>query len=261
MKIAVITVNYHNQEETVACIKSFSKSKSGESNLYFYVVDNGSTSNSFAHLTKNLAGVKIIRSTTNLGFAGGNNLGIKQALKDGADYVLLINPDSLIDSKDFVSELLKENSDIAAPVIKYNKDGQNTYDFGGVVDHKFGRNTHLTSRKLKLPSQLPDYFTGACLLIKAKVFKRIGYLDDSYFLYYEDADFCLRAVKAGFTQKIAIKAILFHHLSTTTSKLGKGKLWILAQSHLLFCRKHLSVMASPLYLIFNLFLRVKFFLG
>lgn len=258
MKLAIITVNYHNPDETVACLQSFNDLSKGKTQLSFYVVDNGGSSESSKYLSKKLPKAQIITSIKNLGFAGGSNLAIKEALLDGANSVLLINPDTIIETKDFLLEMLETKVDIAAPLIKYRANNQITYDYGGKVDYVFGRNTHLTSHLKHSTENCPDYFTGACLLIKTAVFEKIGLLDEGYFLYYEDADFCLRAVKAGFTQKLCPKAIIFHSLSTATSKIGKKKISIIASSHLRFCRKHLPIIASPLFLFFNLYLRGKY---
>ncbi len=257
MKISVITVNYHNEAETIACLRSVDRLKKSKLKLEYMVVDNGASRKSSAYLAQMFPKAEIIPSKINLGFAGGNNLAIKKALADKADYVLLINPDTLVESSDFFQQLLSAKADIAAPVIKYLENGHLTYDIGGKVDYIFGRNTHLTAGKIRATLPVADYHTGACLLIKTSVFKTIGLLDEKFFLYYEDADFCLRAAKAGLSQKLSAGSVVFHHLSTTTSKLGRKKLRILADSHLLFCRHHLPFYSLPFYLAFNLFLRLK----
>lgn len=259
MKLVVITVNFHNQEETIACLRSFKSQKNEEIDASYFVVDNGSTDISSKRLREELSDTEIILSSKNLGFAGGCNLAIRKAKERGFDYVLLVNPDALVKSEKFLASMVDMGADIVAPLIKYRRGGKTLYDFGGKVDYLFGRNTHITSTSRTFSYENPDYFTGACLLIKMEVFKSIGLLDEGFFLYYEDADFCLRAIQAGFTQKLCPKAILFHHLSTTTSKLGKNKLTTLANSHLRFCRKHLSMFAAPFYLSFNLYLRFKSF--
>jgi len=204
-------------------------------------------------LEKKLPIVKFIYSKENLGFAGGNNLGIKYAIRTGADYILLINNDATVIEKNFLSKILRVKGDIVSPMVKYKNKGTITYDYGGLVDKLFGRNTHLHS----LPIETPDYFSGVCLLIKSKVFRKIGLLDDHFFLYYEDVDFCLRAKKAGLKLAFSPNSSIFHNLSTSANKFGKRKILILAKSHLRFCLKHLSILSMPFYLAFNLYLRLK----
>jgi GT2 family glycosyltransferase len=257
MKIAIITVNYHNPEETISCIKSIKNSRNDNLSSYYYVVDNGGSKESTSGIANKLPGTFVINSPKNLGFAGGCNLALKRAFKKDVDFVLLINPDAVIESKNFLLKMILTGADLVAPLIRYSKNGIQTFDHGGKIDYLFGRNTHLTSIYKRPISGSPDYFTGACLLIRTTVFKKIGLLDDGFFLYYEDADFCLRAVKAGFVQRICREAEIFHHLSTTTSKMGKRKITILANSHLRFCQKHLPYFSIPLYLVFNLYLRTK----
>lgn len=251
-KIFVITVNFNNGGITKECLASFAKVSKKNIDLNLVVVDNGSTEPASIKLEKQ-KGIHFIKSKTNLGFAGGNNLGIKYALSQGADYLLLINNDATINEKGFFDNLLKAKGDIVSPLVKYKSEGKPTTDFGGKVDKIFGRNTHYLTK----PSLKPDYFSGVCLLIKSNVFEKIGLLDDHYFLYYEDADFCLRAKKAGFKLGFSPKSSIFHNLSTSANKFGKKKIIILANSHLRFCLLHLPLTSIPLYLSFNLYLRLK----
>ncbi|MFZ3069297.1 MAG: glycosyltransferase family 2 protein [Microgenomates group bacterium] len=252
-KVAVVTVNFNNSRITEDCIYSFAGISKKNIDLDLIVVDNGSVEEGSRKLEKKLPNVKFIYSKTNLGFAGGNNLGIEYALKTGATHILLINNDATIVEKNFLSEMMKAKGDIVSPLVKYPNNGKLTFDYGGLVDKLFGRNTHLHS----LPKNIPDYFSGVCLLIKSKVFKKVGLLNDRFFLYYEDADFCLRAKKAGFKLGFCESSSIFHHLSTSANKFGKRKIYILANSHLWFCLKHLPFYSMPFYLSYNLYLRLK----
>jgi len=252
-KVAVITVNFNNGAITEECLNSFAKVAKTNIDLSLIVVDNGSVEKASLKLAKKFPKVTFLYSKTNLGFAGGNNLGINFALKNKVDYVLLINNDATINEKNFLTDILKTKADIVSPLVKYKDHGQLTLDYGGKVDKFFGRNTHLHS----LPEKTPDYFSGVCLLIKSKVFKKIGLLDDRFFLYYEDADFCLRAKNAGFKLGFCPQASIFHNLSTSANKFGKRKIIILANSHLRFSLRYLPPLSFPLYIAFNLYLRLK----
>jgi GT2 family glycosyltransferase len=252
-KIAVITVNFNNGSITEETIRSFAKVDKTGIDLSLIVVDNGSLEDASKNLAKKLPDVHFIYSKSNLGFAGGNNLGIDFALKNNAEYTLLINNDATVEEKSFLVDMLHAKGDIISPLVKYKVDNQLIYDYGGRVDYLFGHNTHFHSP----PSTPPDYYSGVCLFIKAKVFKRVKSLDDGYFLYYEDADFCLRAKEMGFKLGFCPEASIFHHLSSSTNKLGKKKLIILANSHLRFCLRHLPLYSLPFYLSYNLYLRLK----
>ena len=252
-KIFVITVNFNNGAITSECLQSFAKVDKKEIDLSLIVVDNGSTEEASMKLEKNTPNVTFLYSPKNLGFAGGNNIGIKYALKNKADYVLLINNDATIVENSFFTNLLNSKGDIVSPLVRYQSDGESTLDYGGKIDYLFGRNTHLHSN----PNITPDYFSGVCLFIKSKIFSKIGGLDDGFFLYYEDTDFCLRAIKAGFKLGFCQGSSIFHNLSTSANKFGKRKITILANSHLRFCTRHLPLTSAPFYLAFNLYLRFK----
>ncbi|HOX96026.1 MAG TPA: glycosyltransferase family 2 protein [Candidatus Woesebacteria bacterium] len=252
-KIVVITVNYNNASLTAETLKSFKDIDTGDIDLSLVVVNNGCSEPATAKLIKQFPKVKFLFSKTNLGFAGGNNIGIKYALNNHADYLLLINNDATVESKHFFQKLLKTKGDIISPKVEYLNQGKKIYDYGGKVDYLFGRNYHLN----KITKVKPDYFSGVCLLIKTSVFNKLNGLDDRYFLYFEDADFCLKAIKLGYKINYCPSVKIFHHLSVSSNKLGKRKLIILANSHLRFCLRHLPLISAPFYLTFNLYLRFK----
>ena len=253
INIGLVTIHYKNSQDTKALLSSLKEVDTKNINLKLYVVDNASNNGTMEEVESAFPNIISIWSPKNLGFAGGNNLGIARALKDNCDYILLINNDAIINEKDFFANLLQSKGDIISPLVKYNIANQLTYDYGGRVDYLLGRNTHYSS----FPSTTPDYYSGVCLFIKAKVFKKVKKLDDGFFLYYEDADFCLRAQEAGFKLGFCPQASIFHNLSSSTNKLGKKKLTILANSHLRFCHRHLPFYSIPFYLSFNLYLRLK----
>ncbi len=251
-KIGAIIVNYNNPTDTRESLRSLLNSYTGnEYKLVIYLVNNGCADLESDKLPKEFPDIVKITSDKNLGFAGGNNLGIKQALTDSCTHILLLNNDATIISDHFFEKLLLSPYGITAPVIEYLLNGKKTRDYGGKVDYLFGRNTHLHH-----PAKA-DYFSGACLFIRSEVFSKIGGLDETFFLYYEDTDFCLRAVEAGVLIGNLRGVKVFHRLSASTNKLGKQKIAILARSHLIFCRRHLSLFASPFYTFYNLYLRFK----
>jgi hypothetical protein len=251
-KIGAIVVNYNNPGDTKETLLSLCKFTSRKSfQLVIYLVNNGCTDDESSGLKKDFPQIIQIDSSKNLGFAGGNNLGLKRAFRDGCTHFLLLNNDATIISPNFFEELLLSPYDLTAPIIKYRIAGKIVHDYGGRVDYLFGRNTHLSS-----PAKA-DYFSGACLFMNTAVYKKLKGLDDSYFLYYEDVDLCLRAQQAGLTAGLLPGVQIFHHLSSSANQLGSKKIKILAQSHLRFCRRHLPLVSFPLYILFNLYLNCK----
>ena len=256
-KVFIIIVNYNNVSDSIACLKSLSILNEDSYALETIFVDNGSKPQVVKKIQDTFSKLNIIRSSKNLGFAGGNNLGIKQALKNKADYIFLINNDTIVKDPQLINQLIDKSVDITSPVVKYKQNEKTYYDYGGRVDWLFARNTHIKSTQLQPPKVEPDYLSGVSLFVRSEVFQKVGLLDDNYFLYYEDADFCLRAKKQGFNLQSCHTTTIYHQLSSSANKLGSKKLKILAQSQWRFARKHLSKVSLPFAYLYHLYLRLK----
>ena len=258
MKVAIVIVNYNNASDTLACIESLEKLKAGKDKIITILVDNASLDDSVKIISKRFPKIKVIRSPSNKGFAGGNNLGIKLALKNGAGYIFLLNNDTLVKDKRLIEKLIKPQLDLAAPVVKFRRKGKFFYDFGGKIDFLFGRNYHLESdNKWARWLVKPDYISGVAMMIRARVFRRIGFLDEKYFMYYEDVDFCIRAKKAGYKLGSVNGAAIFHKLSASADKLGTQKLHLLASSQWRFATHHLSKTSLFFAFFYHLYLHLK----
>jgi GT2 family glycosyltransferase len=210
------------------------------------VVDNGS-SDGTEGAVKNYKlpnmDYKFIQSGANLGFAGGNNVGIKDAVKRGFDYIILMNND-LILPKDLVvklTEFMEENPDIglASPKMyfasgyEFHKDrykkselGKVFWYAGGAIDWKNVYSSHkgvdeVDHGQYDITTET-DFANGACVIIRGEVFKKIGYLDDSFFLYWEDADFSQRAIRAGYKIMYFPGTCMWHKVSASTGGSGSS---------------------------------------
>lgn len=167
---------------------------------------------------------KLIINEENLGYAGGNNVGIKYALESGADYVLILNPDTTI-AKDLLTKLLevaKKNTRAGIIGTAVNEGDRIIY-CGEIKWLK----SELKHSVLKPPTRnlKPDfYIPGVAMLISKKVFENIGYFDERYFLYFEDADFCARTRCAGFKLAVMPDVLIRHQVSSSTSSLGSALL-------------------------------------
>jgi len=196
IKVFVIIPIFNNQKDIIPCLESLIKAYP---KINIIVIDNASTDNSLKSiLSLKYERLQIIRNEKNLGFAKAANKGIKLALKQNAEAVLLLNPDTL-PSRGFLEPLLTNPAEIVGPILKFKRNNQWIYDFGGKINFWLGRTSHNEYPKYMVKNiKAPDYLSGCCLLIKRKVFEKIGFLDERYFLFFEDADFCLKAKKAGF---------------------------------------------------------------
>lgn len=208
------------------------------------VVDNGSTDGTVELLSKyklpNM-GYKFIETGSNLGFAGGNNIGIKDAFDRGADYVISMNND-LILSKDILIKLVElAESDktigLIAPKMyfakgfEFHKDrykpnelGKVIWYAGGIIDRDNVYSTHRgvdeVDRGQYSHVEDTDYVNGACFLISKDLFRKIGPIDETFFLYWEDADYSEKARRAGWRVVYTPKTYLWHMVSASTGKSG-----------------------------------------
>lgn len=210
------------------------------------VVDNGSTDGSVEGLK-----CKVIKNVKNLGFAAGANIGIREALEIGAERIILVNPDIAIGKLE-IQKMLKNNTDIVSPVLKFQRDGKWIYDFGGKVYWPLGRTYHLENKDGDI-----DYVSGACMMIKRKVFEKIGYLDESFFMYFEDVDFCLRAKQAGFSVGVDREIVCHHDISEHRKTGDKVKEKYLLESNQRFIQKWVPAVFWPLAYSYLYVLKVR----
>jgi len=201
-KISIIIVNYNGQDFLTDCLESVLKSDYPDFEVI--LVDNNSSDDSINIVKNKFSQVKIIINKKNLGFARANNIGIKQAIGDA---IFLLNNDTVIDPqliKRLVSELFKtENIGIVGPKIYFANTENIIWFAGGKIDWENFNSWHLNRNKTDqdLASDVlreVDFITGCALMIKKDVINKIGLLDNKFFAYYEDADWCQRAKKAGF---------------------------------------------------------------
>ena len=199
----------------------------------------------------------LIKNKDNYGFAGGNNIGIKFALSVlNSDYVLLLNNDTVVD-KMFLDELVKvaERKDsvgVVGPIIYF-------YDTPTVIQHTGGKINMWTGRRkhvIQIDNNKSmniievDFVSGACLLVKKKVVEKVGLLDEEYFAYVEDVDWCFRIKQRGYTILSTPRSVIWHKVSMSTG--GKDNatvLYYILRNNLLFIRKNAKIYHLPSSLI------------
>ena len=212
------------------------------------MVDNGSKDDSLIEIKKNFHNVKIIQNKKNLGFTGGSNVGIKCALKNNADYVLLLNNDTIVDRK-FLSEMIKltesdEKIGIVCPKVFYSK--PKIIQYAGLKFNLNTGNTLLIGNNERDNGQFNevlemDFCGGTCMLVKKGVFRKIGLFDNRYFAYFEDTDFGFRARKAGYKIVFCPKARIWHKVSASSGGQSNPlKEYYMNRNNILFMKKHVS---------------------
>ena len=219
-KVVTILLNWNGKEDTLECLHSLQRSS--YSNFTAIVVDNGSTDGSVPAIRKEFPDLVVIKNRDNLGFTGGNNIGIRHALENGADYVWLLNNDTVIEPDTLAKLVAKAESspDIAllSPVIHWHEDPDSIQFYLSYVDWgtyniiSFSKEEHD-----RYADRSKDFsLWGTALLIRRHVLESLGLLDDSFFAYAEDAEYCMRVSKAGFRIDVEPTARVFHKNSRST---------------------------------------------
>jgi len=268
--IGIVIVNYNNYSDTIECINSIFKNN--YSNYKIYLIENGSLNESFFNLKSYLGNskrVNLIHNKYNLGFSGGNNIGIKAALKDGAEYVLLLNNDTIIDQnaiKSLINTFLKNiNIGIITGKILYYTSPEYLNLAGGKISYLKGKiilfgEGKKDIKKYNNPSAT-GFASGCCQLINSDVFRKIGFYDEDYFLYYEDSDFCARTLKAGYGIFYQPQSVIYHKVSKSTgSKINKTTMYYNVRNRLFFIKKNSDNFLCRIvfYIYYSLTYAIKF---
>jgi GT2 family glycosyltransferase len=211
----------------------------------------------------------LIENKKNLGFAGGNNVGMKFALQVfKPEYLLLLNNDTAVEPN-FLTKMVNtakrhRKNGITGPKITYYDKPERNWFCRGIINW-FSINIAYHGEKCASNGQTSanDYITGCAALIKKDVVEKIGYLDEKLFLYFEDADYSLRAKAAGFDLHVEPNAVVYHKVSATSYSFvlskaqyyfSRNRLWFVKK----YCPKRLQKL-SLLFIFFRLFLTIGFF--
>ena len=199
--IALILLHWNNTSEVTALIEKLLEVKISNVDMHCVIVDNGSSPAQVQTLKPLERRAHLIYSPENLGYAGGNNLGIKHALTVGSDLVILMNSDIIFDQEQFkglIEDVIaSEKVAIAGPVIIEN---DKSYAGGRNIAKSLNTRIRLEEVRQGLSSRNNwldvEYIPGTLIIIRSEVFRRVGVLDEAYFFSGEIADFCHRALEA-----------------------------------------------------------------
>lgn len=226
INVHIVLLNYNGYEDTIECIKSLCEINYNNFNIV--VVDNNSTDKSEEKIKAAIKGknkIHFIQTGENLGFSGGNNVGIKWSLVKNADYICLLNNDTVVE-KDFLIKLINEMEHdnrigISAGKIMYFNDKNTIWSAGGFINEIKSLGKHYGINELEKKCKYEEkkqvtFLTGCLQLIRREVFENIGLYDNEYFLYMEDVDFCKRATNAGYKLMYIPDSKIYHKVSSST---------------------------------------------
>ncbi|KAM3098505.1 glycosyltransferase family 2 protein [Phormidesmis sp. 146-35] len=221
-KVFVLILNWNGQKDTIECLESASKIE--YPNYETIIIDNGSIDDSVIVFKEKFPNIKLLETGANLGFSGGNNVGIEYALAHGADYVFLLNNDAIVDPQvlSTLVEAGEQNSKagVLGSKIYFYKEPNKVWLGGGEWLSDQAEFNHIDYGKIdelkpELPPQEIDFACGCAFFMKAEVIKEIGLLEDKFFLMWEECDWCYRARRAGYTCLLVSASKVWHKISAS----------------------------------------------
>ena len=250
-KAVFIVLSYNGCDDTIECLESLYSCNGGAADVI--VVDNNSTPSVESILTGRFPDIDLVSLNQNLGWAGGNNVGIEIAVKRGYEWICLLNNDTVFPEgqvKAWVDTLTKLPAALVQPSIYYWDDPEvpqllEGYDKAGIK---------LPNAKEWHGKILMDYAYGACLAIHRDIFQKVGFFDERLFLQLEETDFYRRAVRAGYVSVCASEVKMFHKESKAFGgRTTPGKTYYTIRNSLLLLEKHRGTISEKFRLLQGLY--------
>lgn len=217
-KIGIVMVNYNGEKFQNDCIETIYKSK--YNNFDIIVVDNDSADNSIPLLKTEYPDVIVMEMKHNYGVAKGNNIGIQFCLERGYEYILLLNNDTEIDP-DMLGLLVKHADErtVTVPKMYYYPDNE-IWFAGGIINWDRATTPHIGINQIDVgqydKEKDVEYSPTCCFLVHHSIFQKVGLMDEKYFMYYDDTDFCVRLSQKNCKIKYVPMAKLWHKVSSSS---------------------------------------------
>ena len=238
--VYIVLVNYNGYRDTVSCLQSLEKIR--YSNYRIILVDNCSEDRDKITADPYISSrARVILAPANDGFSSGNNYGIREALQDGAEYVLLLNNDTEVTS-DFLNILVETaQSDPAIGIttgnIYYHSKPDTLWYCAGAYDRHRGT-TQMCTKNTQTGTEEVSFICGCLMLLRAEMLNRIGLLEEDFFLYSEDTELCCRAQDAGWKLVWNGSAAIYHKVSTSTGENSPLQQYYLIRNNLYMAKEY-----------------------
>ena len=243
-RVVIIILNWNGITDTLACLDSVRHLD--YANHEVVVVDQNSNDGSREAIANQYGEVTLIRNEDNLGFARGNNIGIQHAMDRGADYILLLNNDTIVLST-FLSALMAAaiehpDFDIFGPKIVFDSDPEVIWAAGSHIEWRKAicvqRGYQEIDRGQYDTTVEVNALSGCAMMISRRAFRTVGTLDSRFFAYYEETDWCARATKAGLRILYVPTAVVRHKVSRTIGPSSPAIAFYMVRNNLLFVWKN-----------------------
>jgi len=259
--VYIIILNYNGYKDTIECIHSLKDID--YKNYKIVVVDNNSVDNSIEKIKNTFNEIVVLNTGINLGYAGGNNYGIKYALENKANYICVINNDVIVD-RNFLK-----------PLVDYMENNKNVGIVGPAVCEYYDKNiVQSTGAKINLAKgNVPlinygkkysnitkskviecDYISGACLLFRKDLVNEIGYIPESYFLFYEETEWCLKVKRRGYKVVCLPNSKIYHKGSASVKNISGLSEYLGFRNRVVFVKRNANII-QKIYFYNYLFLQ------
>lgn len=259
-KVSIVIINWNNYKDTSECLESLGKITYPDYRII--IVDNGSEDGSYQQLVSENPQHQFIRNKENLGFAVANNVGIRDAMEKGTDYVLMLNNDTIV-KKDFLEPMVNflENhrqAGVAGGKIYYYDEADKIWTIGGDVQLLRGGSIYYGGGE-KDKGQFDEikqvtHISGCMSLIKKEVLETVGLLSEQYFFRGEEWDFCYRVSKQGYKLFYIPDSVIWHKISKTIDRYSPTDIYNAYRAKVIFINNFLpKSLRRPWYYLFYLY--------
>ncbi|MCB0254177.1 MAG: glycosyltransferase family 2 protein [Anaerolineae bacterium] len=249
MFVSIVVLNWNEPEHTVACLHSLMATGT-QDRMTVLAVDNGSADDSVARLRISFPEIEIVETGINLGYAGGNNVGIQRALAAGAEAVCILNNDVIVEP-DFLAPLLaalqgQPDVGVVTPLVaEQGEKGGHVWALGSAVNWRTAEVMRRHGGEpvapwLQRASFEVDVASGAAMLVKREVFERVGMMDEAFFLYFEEVDWSLTVRQAGYRILAVPTSVVWHRVSATLGTTSPAIDYYMLRNHLRLIGRHWS---------------------
>ena len=251
IKLLTYVLNWNQAQLTSDCVNSL-QLQTLSSLQKITIIDNGSTDGSVKLLKEEFPEIEIIENSKNLGFQGGMNSGIKHALQQEFDFILLLNNDTIV-AYDMVEELLHhlpEDAGLVSPMLYYFNSEDVPWSIGGDINPILLEVFGGLNRGLRIPDHVlaRDFVPSCAWLITREVLEKVGYLDENFFpIYYDDLDYCLRVRREGYKIYLIPQAKLWHRVSQSMGgQHSPRERYLMARNSAYYFKKHMKAWQVPI---------------
>lgn len=266
-KVAVILVNWNSYSVTSDCIHSLGLMSYKDYDII--LVDNASKDNSGQLLKDQFPHIQLIQAESNLGFTGGNNLGMNYAIRQDYPYMILLNNDTFVENNflEILVRYMDDHANVGAiqPLIYFNHNRKLVWNAGSVFNKWLGNTRSVNYNQIlkEKNNQIKevDWITGCALFTRSSILKETGLLAENLFIYYEDVDLSFRIKKAGYKLIMHPQSVIYHIAGMSNKTKTKGKEgyvnpivhYLNVRNRIWFLKKYTSPLYFASSFLFNFF--------